>query len=84
LRYAEDQHVADYLNDIEKYRRMGEAVEQEERFQRYSSRVECERTAEALLRGVLRPLLRQTQKESSDRYDGLNGPHARLLGPSSQ
>lgn len=79
LRDSENQHVSDFLNDIDKYRRMGEAVEKEERFQNYSSKVECESTAMQLLTGFLRPLLQKTADETSARYDGLLGPHNRLL-----
>jgi RHS repeat-associated protein len=80
LLHSENQHVWDFLRDIPKYRRLGEAVEAEERIQSYSGRVECESTAELLLVAVLRGALTQTYNETIDRYDGFNGPHKRLLG----
>jgi RHS repeat-associated protein len=84
LMHSENQHVWDFLRDIPKYRRLGEAVEKEERIQSYSSKVECEWTAVQLLKAVLRGALTQTYNESADRYDGFNGPHRRLLGPASK
>jgi RHS repeat-associated protein len=84
LLHSEDQHAWDFIRELNKYRRLGEAIEAEEKLQSYNDRTECEKTAEYLIWGMLRNMIYKTFKESQDRYDGINGPHNRLLGPSSK